>query len=153
MGFHSSRLIKQIAGVAYQYPRDFCGRFSKGLYYLWFRWLSPTKAILIFGLRRGGNKYYALDVTDPVHPTYAWKIDPNTMSQYAEMGQSWSTPVIGKIASGTGEQWVAFIGGGYDEGQDEATPPADDRGRAIYIVNVENGSLVIGDIPMLRIPQ
>jgi type IV pilus assembly protein PilY1 len=102
----------------------------------------PTKAILIFGLRRGGNKYYALDVTDPVHPTYAWKIDPDTMSQYAEMGQSWSSPVIGKIASGTGEQWVAFIGGGYDDGQDEATPPADDRGRAIYIVNVENGSLV-----------
>ena len=102
----------------------------------------PTKAILIFGLRRGGNKYYALDVTDPVHPTYAWKIDPNTMSQYAEMGQSWSTPVIGKIASGTGEQSVAFIGGGYDEGQDEATPPADDSGRAIYIVNVEDGSLV-----------
>ena len=102
----------------------------------------PTKAILIFGLRRGGNKYCALDVTDPVHPTYAWKIDPDTMSQYSEMGQSWSSPVIGKIASGTGEQWVAFIGGGYDEGQDEATPPADDHGRAIYVVNVLDGSLV-----------
>jgi len=102
----------------------------------------PTKAILIFGLRRGGNKYCALDVTDPVHPTYAWKIDPATMSQYSEMGQSWSSPVIGKIASGTGEQWVAFIGGGYDEGQDEATPPADHHGRAIYVVNVLDGSLV-----------
>jgi type IV pilus assembly protein PilY1 len=102
----------------------------------------PTKAILIFGLRRGGNKYYALDVTDPVHPTYAWKIDPDTMSQYAEMGQSWSSPVIGKIASGVDAQSAAFIGGGYDEGQDEATPPADDHGRAIYVVNVLDGSLV-----------
>jgi type IV pilus assembly protein PilY1 len=101
-----------------------------------------STAILIFGLRRGGNKYYALNVTDPVHPTYAWKIDPDTMGPYAEMGQSWSSPVIGKIASGTGEQWVAFIGGGYDEGQDEATPPADDRGRAIYVVDVLTGSQV-----------
>jgi type IV pilus assembly protein PilY1 len=102
----------------------------------------PTTAILIFGLRRGGNKYYALNVTDPINPTYAWKIDPDTMSEYAEMGQSWSSPITGKIASGTGEQWVAFIGGGYDEGQDEANPPADDHGRAIYMVNVEDGSLV-----------
>jgi type IV pilus assembly protein PilY1 len=102
----------------------------------------PTTAILIFGLRRGGNKYYALNVTDPINPTYAWKIDPDTMSQYAEMGESWSSPVIGKIASATGEQWVAFIGGGYDDGQDEATPPADDHGRGIYVVNVLDGSLI-----------
>ncbi len=102
----------------------------------------PTKAILIFGLRRGGNKYYALDVTDPLNPKYAWKIDPDTMSPYAEMGQSWSAPVIGKVTSGTGEQWVAFIGGGYDDGQDEISPPADDRGRAVYAVNVLDGSLV-----------
>jgi type IV pilus assembly protein PilY1 len=103
----------------------------------------PTKAILIFGLRRGGNKYYALDVTNPLVPKYAWKIDPDVpLSPYAEMGQSWSSPVIGKIASGTGEQWVVFIGGGYDEGQDEANPPADDKGRAIYMVNVEDGSRI-----------
>jgi type IV pilus assembly protein PilY1 len=102
-----------------------------------------NQAILIFGLRRGGNKYYALDVTDPYTPKYLWKIDPDTMSQFAEMGESWSSPVIGKIASGTGYQWVAFIGGGYDEGQDDdINPPADDRGRAIYVVNVLTGALV-----------
>lgn len=102
----------------------------------------PTKAILIFGLRRGGNKYYALDVTDPLYPKFAWKIDPDAMTQFAEMGQSWSSPVIGKVASGTGEQWVAIISGGYDVGQDEDSPPADDRGRAIYMVDVLTGSLV-----------
>jgi type IV pilus assembly protein PilY1 len=103
---------------------------------------NVTKAILIFGLRRGGNKYYALDVKDPLLPKYAWKIDPDTMTQFSEMGQSWSSPVIGKIASGTGEQWVVFIGGGYDVDQDMATPPADDKGRAIYVVNVDDGSFV-----------
>jgi type IV pilus assembly protein PilY1 len=102
----------------------------------------PTKAILIFGLRRGGNKYYALDVTDPLAPKYAWKIDPNAVSDFDEIGQTWSSPAIGKIASGTGEKWVAFIAGGYDEGQDEATPPADDKGRGIYVVDVLDGSLV-----------
>jgi type IV pilus assembly protein PilY1 len=102
-----------------------------------------NQAILIFGLRRGGNKYYALDVTDPYTPKYLWKIDPDTMNQFAEMGESWSSPVIGKIASGTGQQWVAFIGGGYDEGQDDdINPPADDRGRAIYVVDVLTGALV-----------
>ena len=78
-----------------------------------------TKVILLFGERRGGNRYYALDVTDPLKPKYLWNIGPDTNVSgnfpYAEMGQSWSSPIIGKIAYGSGEKWVAFIGGGYDE--------------------------------------
>ena len=35
---------------------------------------NVTKAILIFGLRRGGNYYYALDVTNPTVPKYLWRI-------------------------------------------------------------------------------
>ena len=35
---------------------------------------NVTKAILIFGLRRGGNYYYALDVTNPLVPKYLWRI-------------------------------------------------------------------------------
>jgi type IV pilus assembly protein PilY1 len=106
-----------------------------------------NKAILIFGERRGGNNYYALDVTDPSIPKYAWKIDPGTpLSPYAELGQTWSSPMIGKIACAAcqgGEQWVAFIGGGYDGSQDNDPIIApDSRGRAIYIVDVLDGSLV-----------
>ena len=104
---------------------------------------SVTKAILLFGERRGGNRYYALDVTDPEIPKYLWEINPDAVgSPYAEMGQTWSTPYIGRIAYGTGEKWVAFLGGGYDDGQDNETPPADDKGRAVYIVDVLDGSLV-----------
>ena len=105
---------------------------------------TMTQALLIFGMRRGGNKYYALDVTDPLTPHYAWKIDPDTMSDYAEMGQSWSTPVIGKVAIGTGDKWVAIIGGGYDVGQDDGggNAPPDDHGRAVYVVDVLTGALV-----------
>jgi len=102
---------------------------------------SINRVILIFGERRGGNHYYALDVTNPTAPQYLWKISPD-MSDYAELGQTWSNPSIGKIAYGAGEKWVAFIGGGYDDNQDNDTPGADTKGRAIYVVDVINGSLV-----------
>jgi type IV pilus assembly protein PilY1 len=111
---------------------------------------SINQAILIFGERRGGNRYYALDVTNPLSPQYIWEINPDAVSSpYVEMGQSWSTPNIGKIACQGGvphcvggEKWVAFIGGGYDEDQDNASPPPDNKGRAIYVVDAVDGSLV-----------
>ena len=37
-----------------------------------------TQVILLFGERRGGNRYYALDVTDPLKPKYLWDIGPDT---------------------------------------------------------------------------
>ncbi len=110
-----------------------------------------TQTILIFGERRGGNRYYALDVTDPYHPQYLWYIGPdlNVGGQfpYSEMGQSWSTPILGKIKNGTQIKWVAFIGGGYDNTQPtsaEDTTPAgtDTSGRAIYVVDIMDGSQV-----------
>jgi len=104
---------------------------------------SINKAIVIFGERRGGNRYYALDVTNPQVPKYLWEINPGASgSLYAEMGQTWSTPYIGKITYGAGEKWVAFVGGGYDDGQDNDIPPADTKGRAVYVVDVLDGSLI-----------
>jgi len=104
---------------------------------------SVNKAILVFGQRRGGNRYYALDVTNPSAPRYLWEINPEAPgSPYFEMGQTWSTPYIGKIAFGTGEKWVIFVGGGYDAEQDNDTPPPDDKGRAVYVIDVLDGSLI-----------
>jgi len=104
-----------------------------------------NKAILIFGERRGGNHYYALDITDPLLPKYVWEMGPD-IAVYAELGQTWSSPMIGKIACAAcpgGEKWVAFIGGGYDTNQDNDPIIASDlKGRAIYVVNVLDGSLV-----------
>jgi type IV pilus assembly protein PilY1 len=106
--------------------------------------VTVNKAILIFGLRRGGNYYYALDVTNPIAPKYLWRIYQNKGGVFKELGQTWSTPVIGKVAYGTGEKWVAIFGGGYDTGQDEENPVADDIGRGIYIADVLTGSFVRG---------
>jgi type IV pilus assembly protein PilY1 len=88
---------------------------------------NNDKVILIVGLRRGGGSntvpttgmYYALDVSDPANPQYLWKLS-NTVSpsgvdtDYEELGESWSEPKIGKMKVGTSDKIVAFIGGGYD---------------------------------------
>jgi type IV pilus assembly protein PilY1 len=120
---------------------------------------AVTQAILIFGERRGGNRYYALDVTSPSQPKLLWYISPTervhqtttiTTTDYEELGQSWSAPIIGKIAcsGGTncvdGKRVVAFIGGGYDPTNEHTANPyvPDSQGRAIYVVDVLDGSLV-----------
>ncbi len=113
---------------------------------------NVTKAILIFGQRRGGDRYIALDVSSPTAPKFLWEIGPSAIIlgnvktdtlDYKELGQTWSTPRIGFIDDGSGnKKAVMFIGGGYDTGQDNDTPPADTKGRAIYIVDVFTGSLV-----------
>ncbi len=102
---------------------------------------SIYQAILFLSERRGGNHYYALDVTNPLVPQYIWKINPATAG-FSELGQTWSTPNIGKVTIGAEDKYVAFIGGGYDENQDNDTPGADTKGRAIYIVDIFNGSLI-----------
>jgi type IV pilus assembly protein PilY1 len=132
-------------------PKAYIARNSDG---------SINQVILIFGQRRGGNRYSALDVTNPLTPTYLWQINPDAAdSPYAEIGvtdlitgrrgQTWSSPNIAKIACQEGashcvggEKWVAFIGGGYDDNQDNATPGPDTMGRAVYVVDLLDGSLV-----------
>jgi type IV pilus assembly protein PilY1 len=102
------------------------------------------KAILIFGLRRGGDRYTALDITNRESPTFLWQIGPSTPG-YGELGQSWSTPQIGKIESASDPKGrsVVFISGGYDPNQDNLPATAlDSRGRAIYVVDIHTGSLI-----------
>jgi type IV pilus assembly protein PilY1 len=111
--------------------------------------ITVTKAVLIFGLRRGVGSdgkgyYYALDVTNPLVPKYLWRIYDGKGGNFNQIGQTWSTPVIGKVAYGTGTKWVAIFGGGYDGGQDDDTPPVDDNGRGIYMADVLTGAYVWG---------
>ncbi|NWG03870.1 MAG: hypothetical protein HXY44_13550 [Syntrophaceae bacterium] len=111
-----------------------------------------TKAILIFGQRRGGNRYTALDVTDRLNPKFLWEINPSgrifetttyNTTDYKELGQTWSTPQIGKIRNGSGEKWVAFIAAGYDPNQDNIPVlNADTMGRGIYVVDILTGEKI-----------
>ncbi len=113
---------------------------------------SVSQATLIFGERRGGNHYTALDVTNPASPKFLWSISPSQIiyqttttasTAYQELGQSWSTPILGKIKNGSGTKMVAFFGGGYDATHEDTTPAGTDTsGRAVYVVDITNGSQI-----------
>lgn len=109
---------------------------------------NPTGAIsaadgdhvyLYTGMRRGGRSYYALNATNRAAPKAMWKISGGS-GDFAELGQSWSTPVKSKINIDGTVKDVLFIGGGYDTSQDDADTRSDDTmGRALYIVDALTG--------------
>jgi len=132
--------LKDLNGEALQFfvdgaPRVYIERDNDG---------NLTKGILIFGLRRGGDRYIALDITTYNQPKLLWEISSSTPG-FGQLGQSWSTPNIAKIKYGGGEKWVAFISGGYHENQDfpNPVPDGDLKGKAIYVVDILNGNLLM----------
>jgi len=117
---------------------------------------SGDQIILYFGLRRGGNSFYALDVTNIDQPKLLWT------KSYPSMGQSWSTPYLKKVGKqgstcADGQvncQDVVIISGGYDEDEDrdknDGSKEVDDAtslvtadvGNDILILDALNGDLV-----------
>lgn len=95
---------------------------------------------LYIGMRRGGDNYYALDVTTRTAPRLMWMVSGGT-GDFAELGQSWSKPVLGKIKLNNVDKDVLIFTGGYDLVQDDATIyEIDNIGRAIYIVDATTGA-------------
>ncbi|MFV9616837.1 MAG: pilus assembly protein, partial [Gammaproteobacteria bacterium] len=94
---------------------------------------------LYFGMRRGGNNIYALDVTSKAAPKLMWVIKGGT-GAYTELGETWSTINVEKIKDGGIEKTVLIFGGGYDTAQDGVSVrSADTVGRTIYIADAETG--------------
>lgn len=119
---------------------------------------ATDKAYLYIGMRRGGNHYYALDVTDPEEPHYLWSIDGGS-GYFVELGETWSKPIKTKIWVEGAERDVLMFGAGYSRNQDARDtgelPPgtvlgsADDTrqtrqydtvGRGFFIVDAETGA-------------
>lgn len=100
---------------------------------------ARDKAYLYFGLRRGGNAVYALNVTNPDVPTFMFKIEKS--GNFAELGQTFSTPRVGHVKFGATPTPVIIFGGGYDPDKDSGSSD-DNEGNAIYVVNAETGALV-----------
>ncbi|MDQ1363678.1 MAG: type pilus assembly protein PilY1, partial [Pseudomonadota bacterium] len=100
---------------------------------------SGDHAYIYFGMRRGGNNYYALDVTDRNNPKILWIIKGGS-GNFTELGQTWSQPKLRKVKYNNVEKQVLIFAGGYDTGQDaNATRADDDIGRAVYIVDAKTG--------------
>ena len=92
------------------------------------------KTIVIFGERRGGNTYYALDITDTENPAYLWSFTDSKITE------TWSEPVIGKVrmnpsaGKANNEMYVAIVGGGYDTAVNDA------HGKAVLVIDVATGA-------------
>ncbi len=97
---------------------------------------------LYAGMRRGGDNYYALDVTDKNNPKHLWTIEGGS-GDFTKLGQSWSKPVLGKIRLNGAVTDVLVFAGGYDTAQDnKTTRSADTTGNAVFIVNATTGDLI-----------
>jgi len=107
---------------------------------------SDERVFLYFGMGRGGDFYYALDVTDPTAPVIQWV---QRSGGLPKLGESWSTPVPTRIDikdavyhADNKNKYVLVIGGGYEADQDYETYSTDSKGNAIYIVDAYSGNLL-----------
>ncbi len=97
---------------------------------------------LYFGMRRGGSYLYSMDVTNRNEPKLRWVIEGG-VGDYAELGQTWSTPNVENIQMGAEKRTVLVFGGGYDTAQDSASVRSPDTiGRSVFIVDANDGKLL-----------
>jgi type IV pilus assembly protein PilY1 len=99
------------------------------------------RVLLFFGQGRGGNTYYALDVTDKSNPKFMWS------SSFPGGGQAWSTPVVTRVnidgATQNSQKLVLVIGGGYDITEDgQMYVPTAAAGNRLYMVDALKGTLL-----------
>ena len=97
--------------------------------------------IIICGQRKGGNSYFALDVTDPDKPEFLWRISADSAFSadvaISELGESWSEPRFGRVKTSdadTSGTDVFFIGGGFSSDNT--------AGMAIMAIDVLMGAVV-----------
>lgn len=103
------------------------------------------KTILVGGLNKGGQGYYALDITDPATPKALWEFKNSdtcvtvnattkapTSASYTDchIGYTYNNPIIGKLADGT---WVVFVTSGYNN---------DDGIGYLYVLNAITGQVL-----------
>ena len=103
---------------------------------------SEWRTILIAGLRKGGEGYFALDVTDPPtspdytnYPKVLWEFSDGSV-----LGETWSEPHIGKVkiqenaTSPPKDRYVAIVGGGRSD--------AGTIGNSVLVFDVATGSIL-----------
>ena len=97
---------------------------------------------LYAGMRRGGDNYYALDVSNRTTPTLKFVIEGGA-GDFTKLGQTWSKMTPAKVRFDNQDKFVLFFTGGYDTNQDSNTVRVDDTiGNAIYMVDASNGDLL-----------
>jgi type IV pilus assembly protein PilY1 len=107
---------------------------------------SEWHTILVSGMRKGGNGYFALDITSPpkssstnsTYPNPLWEINSDTL----QLGETWSEPLIAKVrvaADGNTntpmvDRFVAVFGGGKSS--------SGTVGNSLFVVDVKTGAVL-----------
>jgi len=92
-------------------------------------------------LNKGGQGIYALDVTDPSSFSTSKILWEFTDKTDADMGYTYSQPVIARLNIGGSGKWVAIFGNGYNNTDADGTPST--TGHAVlYIVDIQTGALI-----------
>jgi type IV pilus assembly protein PilY1 len=93
---------------------------------------------LLFGLGRGGSRYYAMDLAQPADPRLLW-----TYALPDEDVDARAEPVVTRLAiSGSGQSpgdWIALLPGGYDTRFDAPDATGTGAGDALLAVDVATG--------------
>ena len=124
---------------------------------------STERAVAIFGLRKGGRSYYALDIHDPFNPTLRWSLVPDEASSLtadriatggptldaakvllAKAGFSTSTPALGRIQDSSGIlRDAVFLGGGASNAETEAQFTGSPKlGRFVLALDAYSGQIL-----------
>lgn len=89
------------------------------------------QTLLVGGLRNGGRRIYALDITDPDNLDEAHAAD---IMQWEfsdpELGYTFGKPVLVRLHNG---RWAAIFGNGYN---------SDSHGAALFVVDAQTGALI-----------
>lgn len=102
---------------------------------------GTESVLLVFGMRRGGKAYYAMDVTNPDSPRLDWMIDDKD-PKFPSLAQTWSRMSLIDVNDGGNTRTVLAFAAGYDASiQDNANAPTPSSGNAIYMVD-RNGNRV-----------
>jgi type IV pilus assembly protein PilY1 len=97
---------------------------------------------IMFGMRRGGDAYYLLDVTDRNNPVVKWRVS------VPGFGQTWSRPTVARIDMNepalNNDKAVVIFGGGYDTSHDTIDHPstADANGAGVFMVDLQSGDVL-----------
>jgi type IV pilus assembly protein PilY1 len=102
---------------------------------------DEERAILLFGMGRGGDGVFAVEVTSRNAPRLLWEISSSTAG-FADLGQTWSTPLATRVRIGDTISNVVLFGGGYDPGQDNRNYRTDTIGNALYMVDLLSGEYI-----------
>ncbi len=127
---------------------------------------SNETARVIFGLRKGGRSYYALDIHDPFNPAMAWALSPDEVTAnpgildgriessnpalvktlVQNMGFSSANLAVGRVAYGSPAVHLRdalFLGGGFSTPQvDAAFSSTTKLGRSALAVDAASGNIL-----------